>query len=48
MPDRRRNWVQKYLSEQQTMALCEDYRRQTVKKPPDWMIFWYDSSYDAS
>ena len=41
-----RRWVLNYLSAYHTSMLCDTDI--AVPKPPDWMLFWYDDTFDAS
>lgn len=43
-----RRWVCDYLSCEHSYLLCDDITLHTVPTPPLWMLFWYDSTHDAS
>ena len=44
-----RRWVSDYRSVEHSYLLCDDLALlETVPRPPQWMLFWYDSTHDAS
>lgn len=46
MPSHRRNrrWLRAYLSEQHSRDISDDDSLQTVRRPPQWMFFFYDAA----